>query len=114
MREGCEFTGKAACWRIYERASAMAGMSMDSGQSQSRRPSFMGSLEYLAVLVSLGGFTHKMSCEERISLSLGPVKVIFVQDKSAGEDVAEEACEGCLAAGGAAGEGHDEGLFVCH
>lgn len=46
--------------------------------------------------------------------SLGPVKVIFVQDESAGEDVAEEACEGCLAAGGAAGEGHDEGLFVCH
>lgn len=40
--------------------------------------------------------------EGRVSLSLGPVKVIFVQDKCAGEDVAQQPGEGCFAAGRAA------------
>lgn len=66
---------------------------MDSGQSQSRRPSFIGSLEIFgSVSLVLEAF-YSRSCERIFhSLSLGPVKVIFVQDESAGEDVAEEAC----------------------
>lgn len=38
-------TGKAAFRRMYDKASAMAGPSMDSAQSQSNRPCFKGSLQ---------------------------------------------------------------------
>lgn len=101
----------------------MAGTSIDSAQSQSRRPSFMGSLEfpvsiyYMYIYIKvirryeswqMGErnfeviFTQRTTQWRGVSLSLGPVKIIFVQDKRAGEDVAEQPGERCLAAGRAA------------
>lgn len=50
-------TGNAACRRIYDKASAMAGTSIAPAQSQSRRPSFEGSL-YVFVFALACAIAH--------------------------------------------------------
>jgi len=44
-------------------------------------------------------------------LGLGLVKVIFVNDKGLREEIAEQTGERCLAAGGAAADGDDDGAL---
>ena len=107
-------TGNVPSERMCDSAFSMSGMLMDSAQSQSRRPSFIGSLgakcqSYARTLLSPFGLIRLA-----YSLVLGQVKVVLVQHEAVWENVSEQPGEGCLAARGAAGHTHDDCLLVSH
>lgn len=108
-------TGNVPSERMWASAFSMSGMLMDSAQSQSRRPSFMGSLWHAEVSwVHLAHGFRSAGVWLAHSLVLGPVKIILVQHEAVWEYVSEQPGEGRLAARGAAGQAHDDCFLAAH
>lgn len=72
----------------------MAGTSIASAQSQSRRPSFVGSLTTMNS-IPIDSFQAYL-------LLLGLIEIVLMEDERVGKDVAEQPSKRCFAARGTA------------